>query len=359
MATGAGSIMTIHEDNRDSAAFEALLAVSVRLGSNPLQVQAAGGNTSLKQDGVMWVKASGTWLARAQETDIMVPVDAARMREAIINADPKAKDANAFRLSGGSEELRASIETSVHAVLPWSVVLHTHCVSTIAIAVRSDAKRIVSESLHDLDAVFIPYVKPGWDLANAINDRVTSRTRVIVLGNHGLVACGDTPEEAERLAMTVAERLAPPPPSGQAPDQAFADWLQTMGWQSVATPLTRSMACDPARIDLLRGHSLYPDHIVFLGPGVAIAKAAEPPATAATRARRHDAYPKLVIYPGQGAAIPGDATPATVALAECLAEVVMRIDLDASLSRMTDADEFDILDWDAEKHRQALDKRTQ
>lgn len=359
MATGARSIMTIHEDIRNSTAFAALLEVSVRLGSNPLQVQAAGGNTSLKQDGIMWVKASGTWLGRAQESDIMVPVDAARMREAIINADPKAKDANAFRLSGGPEGLRASIETSVHAVLPWSVVLHTHCVSTIATAVRTDAERVVSESLDDLDAVFIPYVKPGWDLANAINARVTNSTRVLVLGNHGLVACGDTPEGAERLAMTVAERLAPPLPTGRSLDQPFADWLQTMGWQSVATPLTRSLACEPARIDLLRGNSLYPDHIVFLGPGVAIAEGAEPPATAANRASRHGAYPKLVIYPGQGAAIPADATPATVALAECLAEVVMRINLSAPLNCMTDANEFDILDWDAEKHRQALDKRSQ
>ena len=39
-----------------------LRKLSARVGSDPLLVQAAGGNTSLKDKGVMWIKASGTWL---------------------------------------------------------------------------------------------------------------------------------------------------------------------------------------------------------------------------------------------------------------------------------------------------------
>ena len=37
-----------------------LRALSARVGADPLLVQAAGGNTSLKDQGVMWIKASGT-----------------------------------------------------------------------------------------------------------------------------------------------------------------------------------------------------------------------------------------------------------------------------------------------------------
>ena len=40
-------------------------ALSARLGQDRLQVQGPGGNTSVKQDDVMWVKASGTELADA------------------------------------------------------------------------------------------------------------------------------------------------------------------------------------------------------------------------------------------------------------------------------------------------------
>ena len=51
-----------------------LAAFSAELGRDPEQVQAAGGNTSLKEDGVLWVKASGLWLADALTRDIFVPV---------------------------------------------------------------------------------------------------------------------------------------------------------------------------------------------------------------------------------------------------------------------------------------------
>ena len=43
----------------------ALKRLSARIGADPLLVQAAGGNTSLKQNGVLWIKASGTWLKDA------------------------------------------------------------------------------------------------------------------------------------------------------------------------------------------------------------------------------------------------------------------------------------------------------
>lgn len=69
--------MSTWSDLRRSPLYQRLLVVSERLGRDPLQVQAAGGNTSVKRDGAMWVKASGTWLADARERDIMVAVDAA------------------------------------------------------------------------------------------------------------------------------------------------------------------------------------------------------------------------------------------------------------------------------------------
>ena len=39
--------------------------LSANLGQDPLQVQGPGGNTSVKDDEVMWIKASGTELANA------------------------------------------------------------------------------------------------------------------------------------------------------------------------------------------------------------------------------------------------------------------------------------------------------
>ncbi len=45
----------------------ALLELSARIGADPMLTQASTGNTSIKLDGVLWIKASGKWLARAKQ----------------------------------------------------------------------------------------------------------------------------------------------------------------------------------------------------------------------------------------------------------------------------------------------------
>ena len=44
-----------------------LKRVSAELARDALLIQGAGGNTSLKCDDVLWVKASGCWLEDAEE----------------------------------------------------------------------------------------------------------------------------------------------------------------------------------------------------------------------------------------------------------------------------------------------------
>ena len=43
-----------------------LVDVSARIGRDIDLVQGAGGNSSAKEGGVLWVNASGTWLAAAR-----------------------------------------------------------------------------------------------------------------------------------------------------------------------------------------------------------------------------------------------------------------------------------------------------
>ena len=125
----------------DDSEFRALRELSAALGADPLRTEGAGGNTSVKRDGVMWIKASGTWLADALAQDIMTPVRLDPLRKAIADGDPRAAAATDFvdfdaNLSG----LRPSIETSVHASIPAPVVVHIHCVNTIALGVRHDGE---------------------------------------------------------------------------------------------------------------------------------------------------------------------------------------------------------------------------
>lgn len=207
---------------RQSGDYESFLAVSARLGSDPLQIQAGGGNTSIKRDGAMWIKASGMWLAHAHDQDIMVPVRQDALLEALTAGEPAAEKAQDFVPSEHNPRgLRPSIETTVHAVMPHPVVLHAHCVATIATAIRADAEELVPDRLAGIGAIFVPYCKPGVVLAREIRARLKPDTCVIVLGNHGLVAGGPTPEAAEATLNEASRRLAPDhvaAPSGVRPD---------------------------------------------------------------------------------------------------------------------------------------------
>lgn len=55
----------------------------------------------------------------------------------------------------------ASLETAMHAALPHRVVLHVHCVNTIAWAVRNDAQIQLQRQLQRLRWQWIPYVASG------------------------------------------------------------------------------------------------------------------------------------------------------------------------------------------------------
>src|SRR5271154_6796581 len=96
----------------DDREFHALRKLSAALGADPLRTQGAGGNTSIKRDGVMWIKASGTWLADALAHDIMTPVRLQPLRKAIADGDPRAAAVDFVDSGANPGGLRPSIETS-------------------------------------------------------------------------------------------------------------------------------------------------------------------------------------------------------------------------------------------------------
>ena len=203
--------------------FAALLALSVELGGDPLRTQAAGGNTSLKRDGIMWIKASGMWLADAQARQIMVPVRLDPLLNALNSGDERAEKCAAFVVEAQNPKgLRPSVETPVHAVIPRTVVVHIHCVATIAVSVRPDARDQLAERLKDIEGArwaFVPYVHPGVPLCHAI-DATAAEANVIVLGNHGLIVAGDTVAEVAALVGQVSVALSVPVRPSPRPDIA-------------------------------------------------------------------------------------------------------------------------------------------
>ncbi|MBM7069399.1 class II aldolase/adducin family protein [Actibacterium sp. 188UL27-1] len=347
--------MTGWDSLRASDNYAALLDVSARLGSNPLQVQGPGGNTSIKSEGCMWVKASGTWLADALTKDIMVPVDAAAL---LASLDQDIPDTGFVPADVAQTDLRPSIETSFHAALPWPVVLHTHCVATLATAIRADAAAVVADKLAEFDAAFVPYVKPGRDLTRAILAATTPKTRVIVLGNHGLICCGCTPASAEDLLRRVSAALEPRGLLSAIPTfDDLAESLGGTGWVP-GPPQSQHVGLTDNILGLANGETLYPDHLVFLGPGIALGDPFTTDLSDSLERIEHlDPPRRFVVFPGMGVAIPGGSSPAVQAMARCLGDVLLRVPAGTKLNRLTAADEAALLDWDAEAYRKSLAAR--
>ncbi|MFN4143067.1 class II aldolase/adducin family protein [Aestuariivirga sp.] len=320
---------------------EKLRALSARVGADPLLVQAAGGNTSLKEPGVMWIKASGTWLKDAAARDIFVPLDHAAIMAALARSDPACESCTDFlRTDLNATGLRPSIETTVHALMPQRVVVHVHCVNTIAWAIRADAEQRLAERLHEFSWIFIPYARPGLPLAGAISARLRPGVDVLVLGNHGLVVAADTVEEADALLARVVAAVARPVRSAALVDHAALAILCTgKPYRPAAMEETHALATDPLALRRGKASVFYPDHVVFLGVGVATSFAGDPP---------------LVAIPGVGVVIRDDAKSAIEPMGRCLADVMRRVEEQDELVALTAEDVDRLVNWDAEKYRQTL-----
>lgn len=333
----------------------ALASLSARVGADALLTQGAGGNTSLKAGGVMWIKASGTLLADALTREIFVPCDLAALRAAMATGDPAADRPALFSLQEGG--LRPSIETALHAVFPQAVVVHVHCVNTIAIAVRADAEAELARRLAGEDWAFIPYVKPGAQLARAVAGARGVATDVIVLGNHGLIVAADTVEAAEALLGRIVAALKAAQIAGGGPEGAALAARAGEGFEPLADahPL-HGVAMSGPRMAMALGGSLYPDHVLFCGIGTADLRPGEAPGAAVARhMARGFPPPPILLVAGAGALIRADASAGTRALARCLGDVLVRVPEAATLTYLSVAQNAELLDWDAEKYRLALD----
>ncbi|MEM1341562.1 MAG: class II aldolase/adducin family protein [Pseudomonadota bacterium] len=318
----------------DFAAFQAL---SARLGQDPLQVQGPGGNTSIKDGPVMWIKASGTELAAAETGDIFVAVDREAARA---EARREAGDGSCKTTILDPEiKLRPSIETTFHAALDWPVVAHTHSIATLVHVASPEGRLVADQKLAGLPFVRVPYAKPGLPLTDEILAAATPETQIVLLENHGLLCCGASVAETGAILAEVETRLEMPARRTFYPGPATAA-PDGFSWSAHGV-----LACHARSFELAISGSYYPDHVVFLGPAL--------PQT------DHDGARPALLIEGQGAAIRNGATSSQNAMLRCLADLMLRLPEDWTLEAIGAEAEAELLDWDAEKYRQALAARSQ
>jgi rhamnose utilization protein RhaD (predicted bifunctional aldolase and dehydrogenase) len=332
---------------------EAFLRVSAELGANPRHVQGPGGNTSLKlESGRMRVKASGFELRFAECEDIFAEVDHGAIR-ASLRAGASDPLVGAFAPGGP----KPSIETSMHALLPQRVVLHTHSLPVIVASCRTDAREHVAARLGDDASVFVEYARPGTPLALGVMRALDAapNASVVVLQNHGLVVGADTAEAALAELYAVCEQLEPAPRTVEpAVDHSRLELLADE--HALALPADERihrLAFDDEAVRIATGGTLYPDHVVFLGSGAGLL--ADRPAPGSEP--RGPGSPKLWIAPGAGVLFEPGLPKAAEALALCLVEVALGLPSRAACRYLSARDEAEVLGMEEEKYRQALASR--
>jgi len=216
-------------------------------------------------------------------------------------------------------------------------------------------QRLSWRALDGLDWVFVPYARPGLPLAQAMRAAARGRSpAVMVIANHGLVVGADDPAGAMVLIEDVDARLragAPPPPVAEV-DTLRAVTAGT-DWSLPLFPETHALAFAPAREAVCAG-VLYPDHVVFLGPGpVPVVQLTDAPAFTAAAA---PPYPVMAVVRDAGVIMRADATRGAHEMARALALVAGHVALGAELVYLDATQERELLSWDAETYRQALER---
>ena len=207
-----------------------LVALSRRFGEDPEFARGGGGNSSVKADGILYIKPSGTSLA-ALTAESVIALDVGPLMD-LLNAAPErvvvGGTDEVMRVAIGArvgvrDDRRPSVECLFHSLLPERFVLHTHPTTVNAVTCAKRGAEI-TERLFGSSVLWIPYTDPGLPLARLIRDtrrKHQERTgnaapRTLFLQNHGLVVAGDSPAEIEetsaRLIATIQAHLADLPP---------------------------------------------------------------------------------------------------------------------------------------------------
>ena len=327
---------------------EQLKRLSAKVGGDLTLTQGAGGNTSLKHDGQLLVKASGKWLANACNEPMFLPVDLERVRRAI----PVGHEDTLAATPLVDTALRASIETSFHALLPQRVVVHVHSVNTIAWAVQRDGAKLIASLLEGLNWRWIPYTRPGLSLTRLIAERLQPGVNVWVLANHGLIVAAETVAEAEALLDDVDRRLTIEPRRLPWDSQKLLPLCADRKWKLPKHEVAHQSALGDARARFATEGSLYPDHTVFLGPACAsfnegLDKYRE----------RWKMEPKAVVVEGAGLLLDAETSAGAEEMAACLGLVLERLYASAEVAFLDHAEVYGLMNWDAEKYRQSLTKK--
>lgn len=267
--------------------FETLIEASHHYGNNPAMVLLGGGNTSYKEGNTMYVKASGHSLGSIGPQGF-VKMDLVKMQGIWSKAyasddnereDQVLKDMMDCRLPG--ETARPSVEALLHALLPFTYVVHLHPALVNGVTCSKDGEKAIERMFPS--SLWLGLVKPGYILADTVKKAMANRLadsgetpQVIFLQNHGVFVGADSLSEVQRLydgiigciqkEITRSPDFTPLPMNGDAVERVAACMKDVyQGTVSVALnkEFERILRDDKSFYPV--SSAFTPDHIVYSG----------------------------------------------------------------------------------------------
>ena len=199
------------------------------LGADQRITNTGGGNTSAKlgeadplsgeQVEVLWVKGSGGDLRTAKRENFSsLYMDKLRGLQAHYHRAPERgpktaiEDAMVGLYSHATFNLNprpSSIDTPLHAFVPYRHVDHMHPNAVIALAAARNSERLTREIYGD-EVVWTPWQRPGFDLGLKLEAviRANPQARGVILGGHGLINWADDDKLCYELTLELIERAA-------------------------------------------------------------------------------------------------------------------------------------------------------
>jgi rhamnulose-1-phosphate aldolase/alcohol dehydrogenase len=194
------------------------------LGSDQRVTNTGGGNTSAKltevdpltheRVEVLWVKGSGGDLRTAKRENFsslyqakllsLIPGYLALPER---GAKTPAEDALVAKYPHCTFNLNAraaSIDTPLHAFVPYAHVDHMHPNSVISVAAAKNAERLTREIYGD-DLVWIPWQRPGFDLGLTLREICARHPRAkgVIMGGHGVINWAQEERACYELTMEI------------------------------------------------------------------------------------------------------------------------------------------------------------
>ncbi|GAB6007392.1 bifunctional aldolase/short-chain dehydrogenase [Geobacillus vulcani] len=193
---------------------EELVYRSNLIGSDRSVCNWGGGNTSMKtiekdfrgrEIEVMWVKGSGSDLAtmKAKHFTGLRLEDIRPLMEREEMSDEEMVEYLSHCMIDRKHP-RPSIETLLHAFLPFKHVDHTHPDAIISICCADNGRQI-AEEIYGNRFVWVPYVRPGFTLSKMISEGVKNNpnAELVLMERHGLVTWGDTAKECYNKTISI------------------------------------------------------------------------------------------------------------------------------------------------------------